>query len=277
MGRHPALHAHFISLMKLRVVILVLLVAAAGGLTAAYFVFRPQITPAERGRRLAEATGCFGCHGPEGIRGTANPGRNEKTVPTYEGDLMMFASDPAEVREWIHDGSTASRRESDEWNEDRARGVLRMPAYGHRLSKREIDDLVAFVLAVNGQPAPEDSLALRGRDRAEALGCFGCHGAAGRFARPNPGSLKGYIPPWDGPDYPELVQNRKEFGEWVEEGVSARFEKNPIAQYFLKRAPVKMRPYRKHLEPGDVDALWAYVVWLRGESAGSPPATSAAP
>jgi mono/diheme cytochrome c family protein len=275
-GRRPAFHALLIPFVKFRTAIVVLFVAAVGCLTGAYFVFRPRITPVEHGRRMAETNGCFGCHGPEGIRGAANPGRDEKTVPTYEGDLMMFASDPGEVREWIHDGSTASRRESESWNEERARGVLRMPAYGHRLSARKIDDLVAFVLAVNGQPAPKDSLALSGRDRAEALGCFGCHGAAGRFARPNPGSLKGYIPPWDGPDFPELVQGRQEFGEWVERGVSGRFEKNPIAQYFLKRAPVKMRPYRGHLEPGDVDALWAYVRWLRGGSGaaaagGAPP------
>jgi mono/diheme cytochrome c family protein len=262
--------------MKLRVVIIAFVVAALGGLAGAYAVFRPNLTAVERGRRLAQANGCFACHGPEGIRGIPNPGRDEKTVPTYENDLMMYASDPGEVREWIHDGSTAAKRESDTWNEDRARGVIRMPAYGGRLAARKIDDLVAFVLAVNGQPAPEDSLPLLGRKRAEALGCFGCHGAGGRYARENPGSLKGYIPPWDGPDFPELVQGREEFGEWVEKGVGARFEKNPVAQFFLKRAPVKMRAYKGHLDEGDVDALWAYVTWLRARPPVAPAAAKPA-
>jgi len=102
-----------------------------------------------------------------------------------------------------------------------------------------------------------------GRDRAEALGCIGCHGTGGRYARPNPGSLKGYVPPWDGADFAELVGGKAEFTEWVERGVSRRFDSNPVARFFLKRAPVKMPAYRSHLAPGDVDALWAYVVWLR--------------
>jgi mono/diheme cytochrome c family protein len=239
------------------------LLVLVGGAIAAYSVFRPNLTPVERGRRLAEANGCFGCHGPGGIRGIPNPGRSDKTVPNYESELMMFASGPDEVREWIEGGATAARRESDTWQEERARGVLRMPGYGRRLSKARIDELVAFVLAVNGQPSPEDSLPLLGRTRAEALGCFGCHGPGGRFARPNPGSLKGYIPPWDGSDFPDIVKGREEFGQWAENGVSDRFKNDPLAQFFLKRAPVKMRPYKGHLEPGDLDAIWAYVQWLR--------------
>lgn len=266
MGRHSAFHARFLLTVKPRTLLLAALAALVACLAAAYFVFRPNITPAERGRRLAEANGCFACHGPEGIRGAANPGRTDRTVPSYEGDVMMFAKNAGEVREWIHDGAPASRRESASWRVERDRGVLRMPAFGKRLREGQIDDLVAFVMASWGEPAPEDSLALRGRDRAEALGCFGCHGSGGRFARPNPGSLKGYIPPWNGPDFPDLVQGREEFGEWVERGVGRRFESNPIAQFFLKRAPVRMPAYRDHVESGDVDAIWAYVVWLRGGS-----------
>jgi mono/diheme cytochrome c family protein len=138
-----------------------------------------------------------------------------------------------------------------------------MPAFRDRLSEREVDDLVAFVLAQAGMPEPGDSLVARGLERAEGLGCAGCHGPGGRLARPNPGSLKGYVPSWDGEDFPELVRNRAEFGEWVEEGVSRRFAANPMARYFLKRATLHMPAYRERLAPGDVDALWAYVGWLR--------------
>lgn len=238
-------------------------IALLVGLVSAAVVFRPNLTPVERGRRLAEANGCFGCHGPEGSRGAANPGRTDASVPSFEGSLMMYAESPAEVREWIEDGSTAERRKSETWKEERRKGAVRMPAFERRLSPREIDDLVAFVMAVNGGTPPDDALAAAGRDRAELLGCIGCHGAGGRYARPNPGSLKGYIPPWDGADFPDLVRDKAEFTEWVERGVSRRFESNPAAKFFLKRAPVHMPAYKTHLEPGDVDALWAYVEWLR--------------
>lgn len=229
----------------------------------AFFVTRPRLTAAERGRRIAEANGCFACHGPEGIRGTPNPGRAEGKVPDYEGSLMMFADNEEEIRDWIEDGGTKKRFQSSSWIADRKHGVLRMPAFGQRLSGKEIDDLVAFVTARAEMPAPEDSLALYGRDRAEALGCFGCHGAGGRFSRTNPGSLKGYVASWESPDFLDLVRSRVEFGEWVEEGVGRRFRDDPIAKFFLRIPPLHMPAYRDHLEAGDVDALWAYVQWLR--------------
>ena len=248
-----------------------ILIAALGvlvvALGAAISIFRPNLTPVERGRRLAEANGCFGCHGPEGIRGTPNPGFDEKKVPGYDSSLMMHVDNEKEVREWIRDGGTKSLWASETWKEERKHIVLKMPAFRDRLSGREIDDLASFVIASAMYRAPEDSLALAGRDRAEALGCFGCHGTGGQFARRNPGSLKGYIPPWDGADFTELVGGEAEFREWVEEGVGRRFRSNPIAQFFLKRAPLKMPAFREHLERGDVEAIWAYVQWLRSPAA----------
>jgi len=225
-------------------------------------VLRPKLTPVERGRRLAEQNGCFGCHGPEGIQGTADPGRASGTVPSYRA-LMMYAKNGQDVREWIRDGVTASRAKSESWKESRKAAALRMPAFGKRLNAGQIDDLVAFVMAASGEEAPEDSTALAGRERASELGCTGCHGAGGRFARPNPGSLKGYIPPWDGEDFPDLVRDQHEFNEWVENGVTRRFDTNPMAKYFLRRAALHMPEYKRFLRKGDLDALWAYVTWLR--------------
>lgn len=236
---------------------------------ASCLAVRPPLPPAERGRRLAERTGCFGCHGPEGLRGAANPGRTDGTVPGFEDDVMMFAKTRDEIREWIRDGVTAAKRRSQTWRAQRERGVLRMPAYGDRLSERQIEDLVAMVEASAGHPEPDDSLALAGRRRAKELGCAGCHGPGGRFQRPNPGSVRGYVPAWDGPDFPELVRDRTEFSEWVERGRSVRFGKNPLARHFLDRAAVKMPAFRRHLQPGDLDALWAYVTWLRGGNRGA--------
>lgn len=246
----------------IRILVFVVVAAALAGLLAAASLFRPRLTAVERGRRLAEANGCFACHGPEGTHGAGNPGRADLTVPSY-GATMMYASNREEVREWIADGVSRTRAQSVTWQSERRKGALQMPAFRDRLTTREIDDLVAFVLAAAGEPAPEDSLAQKGLERAEALGCLGCHGSGGRYARRNPGSLKGYVPPWDGEDWPELVQGEAEFREWVERGVSKRFEQNAIARFFLDRAALRMPAYRGRLEPGDLPALWAYIAWLR--------------
>jgi mono/diheme cytochrome c family protein len=181
---------------------------------------------------------------------------------------MMFGHDPGDIREWIRDGVTRKRAASVTWREQRDRGTLKMPAFKDRLSDRQISDLVAFVGAVHGMPESEDSTVVRGRERIAALGCIGCHGPGGLLARPNPGSLKGYVPSWDGADFPDLVRDKAEFTEWVERGVSRRFEGNKVARFFLDRAVLKMPAFRGHLETGDLDAIWAYVRWLRSPAAG---------
>jgi mono/diheme cytochrome c family protein len=248
----------------MRRILWIVLLAALVAWGAIRFVFLPpRITPAERGRRLAEREGCFACHGPGGTKGVANPGRAEGSVPSYQGALMMYAKNREEIREWIRDGATEAKKKSRSWREARAKGVLEMPAFGSRLSPSQIDDLVAFIEATSGRPEPPEGGPARGLERVHELGCDGCHGLGGRFARPNPGSLKGYVPPWDGGDFPELVRDRAEFGEWVERGVARRFEANRFARFFLDRAPLRMPAYRRHLEPGDVDTLWLYIQWLR--------------
>src|SRR5215510_12098822 len=151
--------------MRKRVVLLAVLLVGGG---VAALTFRPNLPAAERGRRLALRTGCFACHGPEGTRGTSNPGRVDKTVPDFGDDLMMFAKSRDEIREWIHDGATAAKRKSETWRRDRERGTLRMPAFGRRLGRQEIEDLVAFVEAAGGRPEPEDSLVAHGLERTRA-------------------------------------------------------------------------------------------------------------
>lgn len=176
---------------------------------------------------------------------------------------MMYAKSGDEVREWIRDGVSSTKASSETWHRERDAGVLVMPAYGDRLSDAEIDDLVAYVMAIGRIDAPRDTLAARGEERARQLGCFGCHGSGGRLALPNPGSLKGYIPSWNGNDFPELVRDEAEFRQWVEKGVSDRFAGSAFARGYLERASVRMPPFEDHLQPGDVDVLWAYITWLR--------------
>ena len=248
---------------------LLLLFVAGLAIAAGAFAWltRPARPAAERGRRLAEANGCFACHGPAGRKGTPDPGRRESSAPTFAGDLMMYAKDAADVRAWILDGGTPGKRASETWRARREAAALRMPAYRGKLTDAQVDDLVAYVMLVSDSPQPTDSLALAGRDRATELGCAGCHGPGGRLAQPNPRSLKGYIPSWDGTDFPELVRNEQEFREWVRHGVSERFRSNRAARFFLDRAPLQMPAYEKYLKAGDLEALWAYVRWVRSPAA----------
>jgi len=248
-----------------RIAVVVVCVALIAGVAAA-IARHPDLPQAERGRRIAERTGCFGCHGPGGLRGASNPGRTDKTVPNFADDMMMYARTPDEIHEWIHNGVSHKKANSVTWRTDRDRGALKMPAFKGRMNERDMDDVVAYVMAVTGMPEPEDSVAARGLQRAEDLGCTGCHGPGGRLARTNPGSWKGYIPSWDGKDFTELVRDSAEFRQWVEHGVSRRLDSNPFAAFFLRRAVLKMPAFQKHTEAADVSVLWAYVTWLRSEA-----------
>ena len=240
---------------------LVLLVGAEVGL---HHWRTRNVGPVQRGLRTAAARGCFACHGPGGVTGLADAGAGIGGVPPFSREeLRAYAHDEAEIREWILDG--APRRLRDEaGSAEGPAPLLRMPAWRGVLSDREVRDLVAYVKAVSEFDLPPEGPIDEGRRVAAKRGCFACHGPQGRGNAPNPGSLKGYIPSWDGADFPDLVRDRHEFEEWVEHGRTQRFESNPLAKFFLRRAMLHMPPYQRFLKPGDTDALWAYVQWLRG-------------
>jgi mono/diheme cytochrome c family protein len=141
--------------------------------------------------------------------------------------------------------------------------LLRMPAWRGVLSDRQVADLVAYVKAVSDFERPDDPLAEQGRQAAERLACFGCHGPQGRGSLPNPGSFKGYIPAWDGQDFGELAVNDVEIREWIVEGSPRRLRGNPVARYFLQRQSVQMPAYHGRLAEADLQALVAYIRWLR--------------
>ena len=119
------------------------------------------------------------------------------------------------------------------------------------------------MLAVSQFGRPPDAQIAAGRDVALRFGCFGCHGPEGRGTVANPGSLKGYIPAWDGDDYLELVRSDEEFRQWVRNGVSDRFRNNPAASIFLDRQATPMPAYGDLIDDESLDALLAYVEWAR--------------
>ena len=220
-------------------------------------------TAVARGRRFAEQSGCFGCHGDGGGRPIANPGSRSGEVPSWTGGTwMMWNRSEADVREWIVRGRPAHRLPDEG-------ALLSMPAYGRHLSSGEIDDLVAYFLAVAQFGWPADPAVAEGREVATRLGCFGCHGPEGRGLVANPGSFKGYVPPWDGPDYPELVRDDAEFGQWVRNGITDRFRSNPAARHFLDSQAIPMPAYGDRVSDEDLAALRTYVAWVRAHPRGS--------
>ncbi|MBI3451227.1 MAG: c-type cytochrome [Acidobacteria bacterium] len=217
-----------------------------------------------RGRDVADRLGCFGCHGPEGVRGIANPGSRDGDVPPWVGGTYaMYNESPSEIREWIVNG--APKRLVDHPDHDRSTTqLLSMPAYGKVAAAQDLDDLVAYVQTVSGAFPPPDGAAAAGRTVAVENGCFGCHGPEGRGLVRNPGSLKGYIPAWDSSDYAELVRSPDEFREWVREGEIKRFRNNPAAAHFLDEQVLKMPAYRGILSDDECEKIRAYVEWVRG-------------
>jgi mono/diheme cytochrome c family protein len=221
------------------------------------------ISPVQRGFVVAASSGCFACHGVGGAAGFEDPEDRLGTVPPFSRDAMRsYAKSKAEIREWIADGMPARLRAAMEADEGEP-ALMTMPAWKGVLSERQIDDLVEYVAAVSDYERPSDPAAELGRQTAERLACFGCHGPQGRGSLPNPGSLKGYIPAWDGDDFGHLARDDREIREWVVHGRPERLAGHRVARYFLQRQAVQMPAYGGRLTEAELDALVAYIRWLR--------------
>jgi mono/diheme cytochrome c family protein len=225
-----------------------------------------NVGPVQRGALVAERSGCFGCHGRGGVTGLENPGDAVGGVPPLTADaLQSYAENAAELREWVRDGAPRRvREEQARFPLEDPAPLLQMPAFAGVLSSREIADVASWLAAVGEFDVPGDGPAEAGRLAAGRLGCFGCHGPGGRGDPPNPGSLKGYIPAWNGQDFPELVRDEPELREWVLDGAPARLREHGVARWFLERQAVRMPAYRDRIAAADVDAIVAYIRWLRG-------------
>jgi mono/diheme cytochrome c family protein len=214
-----------------------------------------HIGPVQRGLDVARARGCFACHA-------------QGAAPQFP---MAFpeidASNEIELREWILDGVSLRMRADHEAMELRRQAAIRMPAWRDVLSAREVDAVVSYLRAVSGAQAPSEGRAREGAAAAARLGCFNCHGPEGRGDTPNPGSLKGYIPAWDGLDFTELAVDDAEIREWILDGRPQRLQRNPVARFFMDRQALQMPAFRGHVDAKEIDAIVAYIRWLRGAQA----------
>jgi mono/diheme cytochrome c family protein len=226
---------------------------------------RHETNPVRRGAAIAAHSGCFSCHGPEGSRGLPDPASGQ-AVPQWDGGVpMMFVNGEDEVREYISDGVSRRRANSESATAERGRAAIRMPAYREVLRHEEIDDLVSYVMAVAQIiPVPEAEAA-KGRDLVRRFRCESCHGVAGSGGVLNPGSLKGFVPGWLGSDYTDLVGSPRELHQWILEGGIERFTRRRLATFFINRQRLQMPAYRSAMTPEDADAVGAYIRFLRKE------------
>jgi mono/diheme cytochrome c family protein len=239
----------------MRVVVTSLGVVAVSAVAAGVWWRSASIGSVQRGADLAVAQGCVGCHGGPGV---------SPLLPRSFADLDD--ADPATLREWILDGMPRRVREDPESRAALESAAIRMPAWQGRLSPAQVDDLVAYVRALAAADVAEDATARNGYEVAGRLGCFRCHGPGGRGAGRNPGSLKGYIPPWDGPDFAELVANDRELREWILGGRPQRLQANPLARFFLDRQTIRMPAFRGLITEEELHAIEAYIRRLRPEA-----------
>ena len=257
--------------MKWRTGIVLVVIVAAGATAALYHWRTHNISLVQHGFDEAMEHGCFNCHGLGGMSGVKNPGSRWQSVPVWGGGThMMFVKNEEEIHEWILDGAPARLRKDKDWQADQSKALIHMPAFRSSLDDEDLEAIIAYFKAVAMYREIPDEKADQGRDEARTLGCFNCHGPEGRGCMPNPGALKGYIPSWDGADFPDLVQNDGELKEWIMNGSCKRLLENRAARFFLQREKVQMPSYRGKISDEQVESLIAYIKWLRAESEGKP-------
>jgi mono/diheme cytochrome c family protein len=238
------------------------LLAAAAALSLGVSFWRQRsVGPVQRGFGAAQRHGCFNCHGPGGLLGFEGEAA-VGGVPALGGEAQARVPSDAEMREWILDGGPSRGRAATEAMGE-GESLLRMPAFRGRLTSREVDHIVAYIRAIADAEFPAEGRARDGHAAAARLGCFQCHGPGGRGDPPNPGSLKGYVPSWSGVDFAELCRDEAETRAWILDGAPARLRAHPVARYFLERQVIRMPAYRGRIADGEVEAILAYVRWLR--------------
>ncbi len=176
---------------------------------------------------------------------------------------MMYVDGAEEIRQYILDGVSQRRAKSESASAERDTAAVHMPAYRDVLRSEEVDDLVSFVLAISRMTPVPNAEAAKGREIVGRFRCESCHGVAGSGGVLNPGSYKGYVPGWVGPDLPELVETRAELRQWILEGGIERFTERRLARFFTTRQRLQMPAYRSALTDEDVAAVGAYIRYLR--------------
>ena len=227
-------------------------------------VIPPEETSAARGHRLAVSLGCFACHGPGGGGGDAQPGqRGRRGAGVHRADADdVREDDRRSARVHPRRRAEAAARGSGLRRQDGGGGAAHagVPRLRRRRAARGPGRLPTRDL---GSDPPRREARGAGAELAIELDCFACHGPLGAGGVPNPGSFKGYIPGFWGDDFDELVRDDDELREWIADGQLDRIAEHPIGGIFFRRQAIKMPAYGRFGSEDDIDALMAYVRWVR--------------
>ena len=186
---------------------------------------------------------CSACHGLQG-RGGVSP-----DVPALKGVSRELTT--AQLRHIIDHGLGESANPTRPY----------MPVWGAVISRRQVNELVAYIRA--GLPAVAGAtppVVPRGQGAAVAGsvlyvrdGCINCHGPNGLGGVPNPLSEDKAIPPLSGSDFKTEFNTDAKIADVIRSGS------------VIGRAPIVSMPHWGGIIPaGDLDALVAYLKTLKG-------------
>ncbi len=112
----------------------------------------PEDPELAAGHDVARDMGCFGCHGPLGEGGVANPGSLAGRVPGWYGGRYRKATGrDGGIQAVIRDGSRPVRVPVP----GLAGPLLAMPAWGDRIDSTELEVLTAYVRWLHENPPGE--------------------------------------------------------------------------------------------------------------------------
>lgn len=245
---------------------------------------RPELSSVGRGKALAQANGCFACHGSSetdvraNFRQVSGGTWKPKSIPT----LWENGIDRADVLvDWITHGVPEEEVEAHK------KLFIQMPAYEKHLRASEIDDIAAWILSESVrlsqgapsktpiaalQPAdvsklPGDRLMVLGDELSRRSGCYQCHGELGQGGASNPASFKNYIPGFFGKDFQKLTDNgnRDEILHWIEHGRGKAIEAGTLgylARRYVNAQAIGMPSYKNQLTAVEKSILTEYLLML---------------
>ncbi len=119
---------------------------------------RPEEDGARAGADIAQRTGCFNCHGPQG-RGSLPSVRAFKGyIPSWDGrDFGVLAQDDREIRLWILDGGTRRLWANPVVRWFLERQPVKMPSYRGHLTEEQVERLIDYIHWLRRHPTPGPS------------------------------------------------------------------------------------------------------------------------
>lgn len=109
----------------------------------------PEDPELAAGQDVAVQMGCFGCHGPLGAGGVANPGSLSGAVPGwYGGAFQRVVKEPGGLEQFLRDGGKPHRVPFP----GLPGPLLSMPPFGDRLDSTESSLLSRYVKWLNANP-----------------------------------------------------------------------------------------------------------------------------